>query len=281
MNLLKSLFIITTLCFCFNATAQLRGPALSPAATVKQTIGLTDIEVNYARPGVKGRKIFATDGLVPYGKVWRTGANGATKINFEDDVTVGGQPLAKGTYVILTTPGQTSWSISFYPHEDRKSWSKYKKDEPALTINTLTKTSKEKVENFSISFDNLKLDEGEMILAWDFTKVNILIQTKTSEQMSKAIKHTMDGPSINDYFQAAVYLHEANEDLNQALTYIKKVNASEKSRFFHHYREAIILRDLKKNKEALVAANRALESAKKAENGDFIRLNERLIAELN
>lgn len=151
--------------------------APSPSAKLEQKVGLTDITIEYSRPGVKGRTIFAADGLVPYGKLWRTGANSVTKITFSDTVTVGEGELAAGSYAILTKPGADTWEVSFYPY-DGSRWSPYAEKDPAITIKATASMLSNPFESFLITFDDLKDYSASIVMMWDKTMVSFPISVK-------------------------------------------------------------------------------------------------------
>lgn len=264
----------------YTTHAQLTTPSLSPSARLIQTVGLTEIEINYSRPGVKGRKIFAPDGLVPFGEVWRTGANAATKIHFSSPVTMGGKTLKKGSYALLSIPGKASWQINWYSYESG-NWSSYLKQEVLLTQQIPVSKTESLIESFDIHIQSLDLEGANLVLAWEHTAIIIPIRVHTKEKVLENISRTMAGPSSNDYYQAALYLHESGTDVAKALEYIQQVTVSEKALFFQVTREALILRDLKRKKEAVEVAKRALSLSTKADNKDFIRINAQLIEELS
>ncbi len=276
--------IIITLVFVIGFTAsilgQVRTPALSSSAKVIQTVGLTDIEILYSRPSAKGRKIFGEDGLIPFDKFWRTGANSATKIIFSDDITIGGKALKKGSYTILSKPGVTSWDIYFYPYETG-NWSSYVEKKPIAIITSTSQKMADKVETLTISLDHISMTSALLTIKWENTKVPIPIGVQVHEKVMKSIENVLSGPSDNDYFQAALYMHEAKIDLEKALMYIQKVTNGNTPRFFHVYREALILTDLNRKAEAIVSAKKSLELSKKAGNEDFVRLNQKLIKQLS
>lgn len=262
-----------------SLSAQLRAPASSPAATVTQTIGLTDLEVNYYRPSAKGWTIFAADGLVPYGEYWRTGANGATKLSLGDDITLAGQDVKAGDYVVLTKPSSSSWTIYLYTHEGG-SWSSYLKKDPVYTLSANSRRAKGYTETFTIAFENLRLDGGDLVLSWADTEVIIPVGVEIQERTMKAINRVLEEPSLGDYFSAATFIHQTGGDLQRALGYVQKVTSSGKGLFFHYYREALILKELGRTSEAKVAAEKSLADAKERDNKDFVRLNEQLLEEL-
>ncbi|MFP2997754.1 DUF2911 domain-containing protein [Spongiivirga sp. MCCC 1A20706] len=272
--------IIASLIFgTLSVNGQLRTPALSPGSTVKQTVGLTDIEINYSRPAVKGRSIFGPDGIVQYGEFWRTGANAATKISFNGDLSFGKADLSKGDYTILTKPGKTSWKIFIYKYES-PNWSSYVEKKPLATLEVATKKLNTSVESLEYAIQNISMDTANLEISWDRTSVQIPIQIDTKTQVLKNIDRAMAGPSIFENFNAALYLHENKIELPRALTYIQKATKNENAQFFMVYREALILRDLGKQKDALVAAKRSLKLSEEAKNNDFIRFSKKLISEL-
>lgn len=174
-KLLLSLFAILLFAVVALQAQDKRAP--SPSATLIQKVGLTDVTIEYSRPGVKGRTIFAEDGLVPFGKLWRTGANSATKITISDAVTIGDGELAAGSYAILTKPGADSWDINFYPYE-ASGWSSYTEKTPAVTIKATPKMLPNSVESFLIAVDDLKDYSASVIIRWDKTVVSFPIGVK-------------------------------------------------------------------------------------------------------
>jgi hypothetical protein len=173
--------IILALSLCIIATVsnaqQAKAPAKSPAQTIKQDFGSSSIEVTYCRPSVKGRVIFGD--LVPYDKVWRTGANTATLIRFKDDVKIAGQNLKAGEYAFFTVPGKTDWEIIF--SKDTKSWgaSEYKETDDVLRVKVKASTQTTKTEMFTINFANLTATDAEIQLIWDNVLVPILVSNIT------------------------------------------------------------------------------------------------------
>ncbi|MBL0684506.1 DUF2911 domain-containing protein [Aquimarina mytili] len=264
----------------FSATcfAQLKTPAASTSAKVIQTVGLTDIEIHYSRPSARGRSIFGADSVVLFGNLWRTGANAATKIIFGDDVTISGKELKAGAYAILTKPGASRWDIYFYPYES-SNWISYVKKEPAVTISSAKTTVSDKIETFTISIDNIAMETADLVFAWEKTKVMLPIQVEVHTKTMANIEKVLAGPTTFDYYRAALYLHESGKDLNTALQYVQKATKADNPRFFQVYREALILADLGRKTEAIIAAKKSLELSKKAGNDDFVRLNEKLIKE--
>lgn len=157
--------------------AQNNKPAPSPASKVTQTVGLTEITVEYSRPGVKGRKIFAADGLVPYGKTWRTGANAANKFTFSTDVTINGTKLPAGSYTMTTVPGEKEWKVNFYKYDGTNSNAYASKQADAtLTVAPFNMGEDIMVETFLIDIANIKETSATIDLVWEHTYVAIPIE---------------------------------------------------------------------------------------------------------
>lgn len=171
----KFLVLSFALMVCTFVQAQDKAP--SPKATSTQIVGLTEVSLEYSRPGVKGRKIYAADGLVPFGSEWRTGANSATKISFSDDVTIQGQALKAGSYAITTVPGASKWTVHFHEYGEAR-WSNYKGKTPALAVTTAPVTMSETVESFMIVIDGLKDDGAEIGILWENTYVPLMLGVK-------------------------------------------------------------------------------------------------------
>jgi hypothetical protein len=261
-----------------QATAQIQTPAPSPAAELEQTVGLTEIEIEYSRPGVKGRTIFAEDGLVPYGKVWRFGANAATKFAFDKDVVVGGVEMEAGEYAVLSKPSKGDWELMFYPYESG-NWGSYLDKDPAATIKAKSMVNSSTVERLRFTIEDMTMDGANIIFAWDQTMVSIPVEVHTAKQVEESISEVMSGPSTDDYYAAASYYHERGENMEKALEWITKATDVENPRFWQVRRKALILADMGKKKEAIAAAKMSMELAQKAGNEDYVRMNKASIKE--
>lgn len=277
--MLKNTFIFTIfLLFTLTSQAQLKTPAASPTVTISQEVGLTEVILKYSRPGVKGRKIFGEDGLIPFGEVWRTGANAATKISFSDAVFIAGQKIAKGEYALLTIPNASQWQLNIYNYE-KSDWNSYVETTPVFSTTIKSSRTNKLQESLSISMEDIKDEQANLHIAWEYIRLDLPIKFEVRERVLANIDRVIAGPSIFDYFFAATYLHESGEDLPRALSYIQKATQSETPRFFFSRREALILADLGRKPEAIVAAQRSMELAKEVGNADVVRMNERSIRE--
>lgn len=258
--------------------AQIVTPAASPSAKLTQMVGLTEVTVEYSRPAMKGRTIFAADGLVPFGSVWRTGANSATKITFSDDVTIEDNKLPAGSYAILTKPGATSWAVHFYNHQST-NFGSYLEEDPNLVVNVNPIKIDATLESFTINIDGMNNSGATLQFAWENTVVPIAIGVDVDTKVMASIDRVMAGPSANDYNNAATYYHEAGKDLKQALEWSNMATAGDNPRYWMVRRKALILADLGMKKEAIEAAKQSLELAKTAGNNDYVRMNEKSIKE--
>ena len=264
--------------------AQITTPAPSPAAKIEQTIGLTDVTVEYSRPGVKGRDIFG-DGagfLVPYGELWRTGANRNTVVTFDKDVTVGGQALPAGAYALYTKPMTDRWEVYFYTDTNNgglpREWDESK---VAATVSAEAMTMSESMQNFTILFDELTNDGANMYLGWDRTIVQLPIAVGTADEAMASIERVLAGPTANDYYAAASYYYDSDEGLEQAYEWIKRANElnAEAPKYWQLRRQALIEAKLGRKEEAVVTAQRSLELAQEAGNMDYVRMNQADIEE--
>ena len=273
-----NLLALAVLCLlAIPAEAQIQTPAASPGAEFSTTVGLTDITLNYSRPSKKGRTIFAKDGLVPYGKLWRTGANAATKFTFGDDVKIGGKAMKAGSYAVLTIPSPEKWVVNLYPYESG-NWGSYREKDPTVSISAVASTMDVEVETFFIDINDVAGNKANIYLVWDNTAVAIPLEVEVDKTVMASIERTMAGPSQNDYYQAATYLHESGKDQKKALEYIQKANAKD-PKFWQVRREALILADMGMTSKAIEAAKKSKMLAEKAGNDDYVRMNEKSIAE--
>ncbi len=264
----------------FTSTAQVNTPQPSPAAKIEQTVGVTDIAIEYSRPGVKGREIFGD--LVPYGKVWRTGANKAVQFSTSTAITIEGQDVPAGDYALFTVPNKNSWDIIIY--DETEIWGTPKTWNDSLEVvrvSVKTISLNDMVESFTISIDNLKDgSKADLNLSWANTKVTAKIETPTDELVMKSIESTMAGPSANDYYRSASFYFDNGKDLDEALVWIKKaVEMRGDQAYWYLRKQSLIEAKLGKTEDAIATAKRSLASAEKAGNDDYVKMNKDSIAE--
>lgn len=266
---------------------QIQTPAPSPAGTVTSVVGLTEVSVKYSRPKMKGRKIFGSgaDYLVPFGEIWRTGANQGTVVTFSDDVKVGGTDLKKGEYLLLTIPAASNWTVIFYSDVSLGgNTASYKQEKDAARITVASDKLTEKVETFTINISDIadNSTSANIQLSWENTSVKIPVAVEYETRVMKSIEN---GTRVNpgNYIAAANYYFENKKDLNKALEWITLgIDTGNKEAFWNIHTKAKIQDALGDKKGALATAQQSLDLAKKAQSDfGYIKLNEDLIAKLN
>ncbi len=203
----------------FISDAQLKTAAPSPTQTIKQDFGLSSIELSYSRPGMKGRKIFGD--LVPFGKVWRTGANNATTITFGDDVSIGGKKITAGKYGVVTIPDKKEWIIIITKQLDVTSPAAYNENMDVVRVTTEAVKMDDDMETFTMQFANVKPTSCQLELMWERTSVALPISTEIETKVMTQIDQLMNKDN-RPYFGAAMYYMDNCKDLNQALAWFDK-----------------------------------------------------------
>jgi hypothetical protein len=255
----------------------LKVPAPSPATTVKQDFGISSVELSYSRPGVKGRKIFGD--LVPYDKIWRTGANNPTTITFGDEVTIGGKKIPAGKYGLLTIPGQQEWTVIISKSTSVSSPAAYKEAEDVVRLKVKPHELPFPIESFMIIFDRITPTSMDAVILWDKLAVPFTISTEIDSKVTAQIDQLMktDKPP---YFQAAMYYLENDKDLEKAVAWMDKAIQENPKAFWVYHNKANALAKLGKKKDAAEAAQKSIVLAKEAQNDDYVQLNEKLLTTL-
>ena len=266
--------------FCERSFAQIELPAPSPTATLSQMVGLTDVSITYSRPSMNGRTIYGD--LVPYGKLWRTGANMATKFTFSDDVKIGGKDLPAGSYALFTIPGESEWTIIFNKNYNQGGTGNYKESEDVLRITAKPQKMNAPLETFLINIEDIKPTGALIELVWENTYVQFPLEVSIDERIMASIERSLS-ISPNAYQQAALYYQQSGKDLNQALEWMNKaiaIHEQNGNKFYWIYRQkSLIEADLKNYKEAIKTAEKSLAMAKEAGNDDYVKMNTESIAE--
>ena len=265
----------------FQTNAQVITPQPSPFSKVEQKVGLTDFTIEYSRPGVKNRTIFGN--LVPYNKVWRTGANKNSIITFTDNVTVMGQLLEAGSYAIFTKPGENSWEILFYT--DTENWGtpeKWEDGKVAARVNAEVYSIPFTVENFTIDINKINNSGATLEIMWENTYVSVPFTVPTDDKVFASINDVLSGtPKASDYYAAAVYYSEEGKDLKQAKEWIDKaMKMMDKPMFYQVRQQAIIYAKAGDIKGATKLAKESLKGAIKAGDEDYVKMNTELISKL-
>ncbi len=261
--------IALILCFIVlaatTALAQVRTPRPSPKASLMQNVGLTEIVINYNRPGVKGRTIWGT--LVPYGKVWRTGANEATTISFSDDVTVNGQKLAKGLYSVHTVPGPNEWAVIF--NSVAEQWGSYSYDaaKDALRVNVKPEKAEFR-EWMTFEIPEMTTDTAKVVLRWENVAVPFTVNTDSTARTLNALRGALK-PSWQTPYQAASFAFEnkgaaTDQEISAWLYQSLRVNEN----IANLWLKARFLERAGRRQEAIVAGEQAIAAAR-PDQADF------------
>ena len=263
-----------------EAKLKITTPQPSPLGMVSQRVGLTDVSIEYSRPGVRGRTIFGD--LVPFGKTWRTGANSNTKVTFSTDISIDGQTLKAGSYGLYTVPNENSWEVMFYSESDNsgvpRDWDNTK---------VVAKTSSEvypmpmNVETFTITFDNVSSTSAVIGLLWEKTYVGIKFEVPTDQLVSKTIAAVMAGsPNAGDYYNAAIYYRQQDKDIKKANEWMEKaMSLTEKPAFWQLRQQSLIYAKLGDTEKAIAVAKKSLELSKEAGNEAYIKMNTKSLSE--
>ena len=259
--------------------SQVRTPQASPKTLLNQLVGLTDVEIEYSRPSARGRIVFGE--LVPFGRLWRTGANANTTISFSEDVVIDGKTLKKGKYALFTLPRIDTWEIVFYTKTD--NWGNpdtFSEENVALRAIVKPELTARNVETFTIDINNLDNNFGVLNLMWERTLVALKFEVPTQKIAIQSIEKALAGPTAGDYYSSAQYFYQSNGDLTKALTYINKALELNVDKPFYYSRlKSLIQAKLGDKKGALETAKQSLAAAILAKNNDYIKMNQDSILE--
>jgi hypothetical protein len=263
---------------------RINAPAASPASTLKQKVGFTDVEIAYSRPSMKGRKIFG--GLLPYGEVWRTGANAATKVTFSTPVKFQGTELAAGSYALYSIPGATEWTVIF--NQVTGDWGaySYKEENDALRVKAKPVSLSQAVETFTIDINDLRMESATLNLSWEKTRVPVKFEFEVIQPVMAQIDSVMtSGQTLTPqaYYTAAMFYHDNDLDLKKARAWAEEATKGGKAPFYMLHGKAKILAKLGDKAGATEAAKQSIAAAE-AQGGpiaaEYKRLNETLLATL-
>jgi hypothetical protein len=269
----KVVLFLLAIVASISLEAQINTPAPSPASKLMQTVGLTEVMVDYSRPSMRGRTVYGD--LVPYGKLWRTGANAYTKVSFDTDVTIAGQPVEAGTYSLFTKPGEKNWEVFFYTDTEGggtpSDWDESKVVAKAtVPVNPMEMP----VETFTITIDDVKSNGANLGIIWENTYVAIPFEVPTDATVMKSIDRALGGPTAGDYYAAAVYYASEGKDIKKAKEWMDKaMQMTEKPAFWQLRQQSLILAKAGDKKAAIEVAKKSLAAAKEAGNDDYVKMN--------
>ena len=255
-------------------------PQPSPLGMVSQRVGLTDVAIEYSRPGVKGRTIFGD--LVAFGKTWRTGANSNTKVTFSSDVTIDGQTLKAGSYGLYSVPNKDSWEVMFYTESDKngvpRDW-----DDSKIAAKTTVNVEAlpMNVETFTISINDVTSTNAVLGILWEKTYVAVAFEVPTDEMVSETIDAVMAAtPKAGDYYNAAIYYSQQDKDIKKANEWMEKaMSLTEKPAFWQLRQQSLIYAKMGNSEKASAVAEKSLELSKEAGNEAYIKMNTESLSE--
>lgn len=280
---MKKIFLLLAIAIAnFAVEAQVKTPQPSPKSVLNQVVGLTDVTVEYSRPSAKGRVVFGD--LVPFGKLWRTGANANSTVSFSEDVVINGTTVKKGKYAIFTLPKADMWEVILYTATD--NWGlpeNYDVNKVAVSLNVDPIMLNNNVESFTIGINNLTNDSATLDISWEKTMVSMKFEVPTQKSAMASIAKVLAGPTAGDYFSSAQYYYQSNGDLNKALEYVNKavsmVKTGDEAPYWHLRLKSLIQGKLGDKKGAIETAKLSLAGAEKDGNGDYVKMNNDSIKE--
>ena len=263
-----------------NAQGQLKLPSLSPTAKVSQEFATSSIDLTYSRPSMRGRKIFGD--VIPYGSVWRTGANAPTKIKFGEDVEVGGMKVKAGEYVLYTIPGKDKWEVVLNTGTGTWTANGYEKENDVARFSVKSSVMELNCQTFTIQVSDLTFNTCKLELLWERTKIAIPVIAHNADNLDVNIDKAINHPASLPYFQSANYYFESDRKLDLAKTYIDKAVEQDPKAFYMWMLKARIEKKLGNNQDAIAAAKKAMETAKgNANEAEYLRNGQKIIDDVN
>lgn len=277
-KLLYAFIIYVFLATINQSTAQINYPRASPDCEIEQIVGLSELKVTYSRPAVRGRKIIGD--LVPYGRIWRVGANESTKFTVSDDFKVNGKELPAGTYALYTFPEKEEWEIVF--HNNLKHWgdgrSNYRPEEDAIRFKVKPQKTKTFYETFTIEFDEITHNSTKMVWLWENTKISFSIEVDTHKKVMEDIaKQIESNPTADTFYQASRYLQEQGLEYEKARKWLIKAHELAGEKYYINRVRSLVEAALGNYKEALKFARKSREIAEELGKDEFVRMNEKNI----
>lgn len=274
---MKKILLLSAI-FCYSfISGQIKTPQPSPTATITQKVGVSNISVEYSRPGAKEREIFG--GLVSYGKMWRTGANKATKITFNENCVFGGAKVKKGSYSLFTIPGEKEWTVVLNKNTELWGVGEYDEENQVCSIVAKAIDTKDFTESFTIDFGTFQSFSAIMSLKWANTKIDIKIESLEAKKLEKQYLELLTkGPSANDYYNGAKFFADNTSEYEMALEWINTAIKKRPDAFWMQFHKARILKKMGNNKESILVAEGVIELAReKKDDYGYIKRSEDLI----
>lgn len=275
----KIVIVLSLIVSHFTVDAQVKIPETSPKAIVKQVVGLTDVEIVYSRPSARGRAVYGN--LVPFGQLWRTGANDNSTISFSDDVVINGKTLKKGKYALYTIPNIQSWEVIFYTKTDNWGTPKeFEESKVALKTSVKEEALPKPVETFTLAINNLDSSSATLDISWENSYVSLKFEVPTKKLAIASIEKTLAGPSPEEYYTAAQYYYQSNSDIAKGRAYIDKAVELSKAVPFYYLRlKSLIQAKQGDKKGAIETAKWSISASEAAGNKEYVEMNKASIDE--
>lgn len=250
--------------------AQVNMPQPSPVQTVTQDFAMSKIQLSYSRPAAKDRKVFGD--LVPYGKMWRTGANAATTIRFNEPVEILGKKVDTGTYAIYTIPGADNWEVILNKGITNWGTGGYSEAADVIRVKTPTVKLKNELENFTMQFDNIQPESIELHIGWDNTGIVVPIKANIKDKLRAQVESALQSEK-KPYFAAAQFYNEYDKNYAKALENVTKATEQNPKAFWIYLYKARIQKQMGDIAGARESSNKSLELATAEKNDDYVKLN--------
>ncbi len=275
---MKTLYLLVFLLVLTGIEAQIQHPRISPMSVVEQQVGLTTLKVTYSRPAVRGRNIIGD--VVPYGRIWRVGANESTKFTVDTTVKIAGNTLLPGTYALYAFPEAEKWEIVF--HGNTAHWGDgreaYNPNEDVFRIQVKPEVRTEIQENFLITFDHIDHNGLEMIWLWEYTGIRIPIEVDTDAVVREEIAVQLrENPTPQTYYESARYLQEQGKDPELALNYLQKAIELGGDTYYFYRVKSLVEASLGQYDAAIESASKSLQLAEALGKDEFVRMNQKNI----
>lgn len=275
---MKKLFLGIFTVISFSMNAQVQTPALSPVSKFEQKVGLTDITIQYSRPGKRDRLVFGD--VVPFGEIWRLGANENTKITSSDAIIFGKDTVKAGTYAFYARPEKDSWTLYLYsettnwgvpdPWDSKKVV--YETKLPVVQLNDV-------VETLTISIEKIENNGASLVIMWDKSKIALPFTVNTKDKVLASIKKTMEGPSANDYHRSATFYYQEKIDVKKALEWSTKACEMRPEAYWMLRTKALLQAENGDFKGAIATAKKSMELAEKDGDAAYVKMNKTSIEE--
>jgi hypothetical protein len=280
---MKKFFLLAATICSLNAFAQINMPQPSTTQKITQAFGMGSIELTYSRPNINGRSLLKENSdLAPLNKLWRTGANAATRLKFTDNVTIGGKRLDTGSYVLYTIPGKDTWEVILNKGLTNWGTDGYKEAEDVVRFKVKADKATGNTETFTMQFANIAFESCDLNIIWGGTSVRIPISTNVKDRLRAQVEKALSAEKVNPnaYFPAANFYYEWDKDMTKALNAATKATEVNQNGFWIYLLKAKIQRDMGDKVGAKASAEKCIELATTAKNDEYVKLGSELIKKL-